>query len=113
MRRWMCNKTRKDRIRNEQIRETLKVAPIVEKMRENRLRWFGHVQRMPPNAPLRTCDDISLNQARGRGRPKLTWTSAIRKDMKDCDLYPDLALDCVEWRKSDSCRRPQVIRIKI
>lgn len=45
--------------------KTVKVAPIVEKMRENCLRWFGHVQRRILSAPVRKCDDISLNQVRG------------------------------------------------
>ena len=37
--------TRKNRVRNDQVREILKVAPLHEKLREERLRWFGHVQR--------------------------------------------------------------------
>lgn len=81
------------------IRKTVKAAPIVEKMRKDRLRWFGHVQCKPLSAPIRKSDDIDINQARERGMPKLTWKVAIRKDMKACDLYPDLALDSVEWRK--------------
>ena len=40
MSRWMCGKTRQDKIRNEAIRERVGVAPIVEKIVENRLRWF-------------------------------------------------------------------------
>ena len=40
-------KTRQDKIRNGAIRERVGVAPIVEKMVENRLRWFGHVERRP------------------------------------------------------------------
>lgn len=34
MLRWMCNKSRKNRICNEQIQEKVKVTPIVEKIRE-------------------------------------------------------------------------------
>ena len=41
----MCGKTRRDKIRNDTIRESVGVAPIVEKMVGNRLRWFGHVER--------------------------------------------------------------------
>ena len=45
MLRWMCGKTRQDKIRNGAIRERVGVAPIVEKMVENRLRWFGQSRR--------------------------------------------------------------------
>jgi len=41
----MSGKTRRDRIRNDTIRERVGVAPAVEKMVENKLRWFGHVER--------------------------------------------------------------------
>ncbi len=34
-----------DRIRNEHIRGTAQVGQFEDKVREARLRWFGHVQR--------------------------------------------------------------------
>ena len=37
MLRWMCGKTRMDKVRNEDIRSLVGVAPIEDKMRENRL----------------------------------------------------------------------------
>ena len=36
---------RKDKIRNEHIRSTVKVERLGMKMREGRLRWYGHVMR--------------------------------------------------------------------
>ena len=36
---------RMDRIRNEFIKETAHVRCFGEKVRDARLRWFGHVQR--------------------------------------------------------------------
>ena len=40
MLRWICGKTLKDRISNKHIRELVGVAPIEDKMRENRLQWL-------------------------------------------------------------------------
>lgn len=99
MLRWMCGKTRKDRIRNENIRERVGVAPIEDKMRENRLRWFGHVQRRPLTAPVRKSDIVQIEgNARGRGRPKLTWVELVKKDMVACDLTEEMTLNRAEWK---------------
>ena len=37
--------TRKDKIRNEYIRDTVKIERLGMKMREGRLRWYGDVMR--------------------------------------------------------------------
>ena len=49
--RWMCGFTRLDRIRNVVIRERVGVAHLEEKLRENKLRWLGHVKRRSVDAP--------------------------------------------------------------
>jgi len=45
MLRWMSGKTRRDKIRNDTFRERVGVAHIVEKLVENRLRLFEHVEK--------------------------------------------------------------------
>ena len=45
MLRFAMGVTRKDKIRNEHIRSTVKVERLGMKMRESRLRWYGHVMR--------------------------------------------------------------------
>ncbi|KAK3553753.1 hypothetical protein QTP70_009192 [Hemibagrus guttatus] len=45
MLRFSLGVTRLDRIRNEYIRGTVHVGRLGDKVREARLRWFGHVQR--------------------------------------------------------------------
>ncbi|XP_023230295.1 uncharacterized protein LOC111630434 [Centruroides sculpturatus] len=42
MLRWMCEVSRKNRIRNDFIRGYVTVGPLSKKMQECRLRWFGH-----------------------------------------------------------------------
>ena len=58
MLRWMCGHTRKNKIRNEVIRNKVGVVPIEEKMRENRLRWFDHMRRRLRNAPVRRVNEM-------------------------------------------------------
>ena len=82
MLRWMCGHTRSDKIKNEVIREKVGVAPVADKMREARLRWFGHVQRRGADEPVRRCERLVLvGTWRGRGRPKKYWGEVIRQDM--------------------------------
>ncbi|KAH1243240.1 LINE-1 reverse transcriptase [Glycine max] len=98
--RWMCGKTRQDKIRNEAIRERVGVAPIVEKMVENRLRWFGYVERIPVDSVVRRVDQMERRQTiRDRGRPKKTIREVIKKDLELNDLDRSMVLDRTLWRK--------------
>ena len=67
MLRWICDKTLKDRIRNEHIQEMVGVAPIEDKMRENLLQQFGHIQRRPLNASVRK-SDLLIVHGNDRGK---------------------------------------------
>ncbi|KAF3645330.1 putative pre-mRNA-processing factor 6-like [Capsicum annuum] len=99
MLRWMCGLTRGDRVRNENIREKVGVTPVECKMREARLRWFGHVKRRGVDAPVRRCERLALDGfKRGRGRPKKYWGEVIRRDMKQLQLTEDMTLDRKVWR---------------
>jgi len=42
----ICSKMVKDKVRNEEIREGTEVESIEEHLREQRLRWFGHMESM-------------------------------------------------------------------
>ena len=78
MLRWMYGKTRMDKVRNEDIRSLVGVAPIEDKMRENHLRWFGHIGRRPTDAPVRSMEKIDIVQGKKiEGKTK--------NDMDECD----------------------------
>jgi len=54
---------RLDKIRLEMtILERVEVAPIVEKMVETRLRWFGHVERRSIDSVVRRVDQMEGSQ---------------------------------------------------
>ncbi|KAG5595319.1 hypothetical protein H5410_036551 [Solanum commersonii] len=99
MLRWMCGHTRSDKIRNEVIREKVGVAPVVDKLREARLRWFGHVRRRCVDALVRRCEGLAIKGTRrGRSRPKRYWGEVIRQDLAQLHITEDMALDRKEWR---------------
>lgn len=71
MLRWMCGCTRKDKIRNEVIRNKMGVASVEAKIREARLRWFGHVMRKSTDSLVRRYERLARDGLkRGRGKPK-------------------------------------------
>ncbi|KAG2578064.1 hypothetical protein PVAP13_6NG184603, partial [Panicum virgatum] len=99
MLRWICGHTRMDQVRNDDIRDRLGIAPIEEKLIQHRLRWFGHVQRRPPEAPVHSgILKHDGNMRKGRGRLKLTWEETIRRDLKDWSIPRDLSLDRSAWK---------------
>ena len=97
--RWMCGFTRMVRIRNGVIRDVAKVAPIEDKMRETRLRLFGHVKRKSVDAPVGRFEMINIPEGkRGTGRPKKNLDKVIREDLKVVSLTEDLAQHRRLWR---------------
>ncbi|XP_063540752.1 uncharacterized protein LOC134749665 [Cydia strobilella] len=70
------------------VKKKLQVAPVTEKIKESRLRWFGHVMRRPENHVVKKC--LSMAAAKGgRGRPVTTWLTNVRRDMKELGLSSD------------------------
>lgn len=57
--RWMREFTRRDRIRNEDIRDH---GGQVDKMREMRLKWFEDVKRRYIDALVRKCERLDIVQ---------------------------------------------------
>ncbi|KAJ1262670.1 hypothetical protein BS78_09G127100 [Paspalum vaginatum] len=101
MLRWICGHTRLDRVRNDEIRDRLGVAPIEEKLIQHRLRCFGHVQRRPLDASVhRGIVRQDTNVKRSRNRPKLTWDEAIKRDLKEWDVPKELCLDRSAWKEA-------------
>ena len=84
--------SRRDHMRNEEIRRILYVSPIDEVMRVGRLRWFGHVlRRYAPNVTRRVMN-LAIPGTRRRGRPKKTWHQQIKDDMTGVDVTQDGSL---------------------
>ncbi|GJZ95526.1 hypothetical protein Tco_0667860 [Tanacetum coccineum] len=98
MLRWTYGKSMVDMIPNRVFRAELDVDSIIDKMREGRLRWFGHLKRRPQTAPVRRVEAMVVDGSRRRGRPKLRWEDRLKQDMKELRLSEDMTFDRNAWR---------------
>ena len=71
-----------DRVRNEYIRGTAHVRCFGEKVREARLRGFGHVQRRDSEYICGKMMRLELPGTSPRGRPKSRFMHAVKEDLK-------------------------------
>ncbi|KAK3526634.1 hypothetical protein QTP70_030849 [Hemibagrus guttatus] len=106
MLRFSLGVTRLDRIRNEYIRGTAHVGRLGDKVRETRLRWFGHVQRRDSEYIGRRMLDMGLPGRRQRGRPKRRYMDGINEDMKLVGARVEDAEDRDRWREMIRCGDP-------
>ena len=79
MLRFAMGVTRKDKIRNEYIRSTVKVEQLEMNMREGRLKWYGHVKRRDQEYVGRKMMEMELSEKRKRGRPKRKFLDVVKR----------------------------------
>ncbi|KAK6732675.1 hypothetical protein RB195_016818 [Necator americanus] len=80
MLRWTIGVTLKDKVSNDTVRSIyLGVVPITEKMKEARLRWFGHVLRREENSVAKTALKLDVLD----GRSTIRWLGYVKLDTID------------------------------
>ena len=79
--RWALRVTRKNKIRNEYVRGTAKIAKLGDKLRNARLRWYGRVRRREDYLGKRMME-MTTPGRRKRGRPRRRWMDLVREDME-------------------------------
>ena len=89
----------KDKIKNDVIRGTVKVASVSKKVQESRLRWFGHVMRRDEESSERQIMEMEVDGRRKRGKPKTRWKDCIVADGKDQNLDLTLVENRTTWRR--------------
>ena len=106
MLRFAMGVTRKDKIRNEHIRSTIKVERLGMKMREGRLRWYGHVMRRDQEYVGRKTMEMELPRKRRRGRPKRRFLDVVKEDMVEVGANETDVENRKMWRMMIRCGHP-------
>ena len=90
--------TLRDKQKSDEIRKELGVCNIIKKVKEARLRWFGHVERMEEDCPARRVIGEEVPGRRGKGRPKKRWMDCIKEDMEEIGVRREEAQQRNNWR---------------
>ena len=80
------NKTRRDKIKNEVIRDMVGLTPILHHVEQQRIRWFGHLTRMPPDQPALRAYTTRYTGWKARGRPRRRWSDSVADTLRAHDL---------------------------
>jgi len=95
--------SRKERIRNVTIRQQIGLEePIIEEIEQNRLTWYGHVQRIAEGRLPKIALKWMPKQKR---RPKRNWMDFVRKAMNERNLNVGQWEDRKRWSLGVGQRR--------
>lgn len=95
-----------DRVSNITLLDCTRQLPASHLAAQCRLRWYGHVKRLPPEHPtfaILHFDPKAAGWKRPRGAPRTRWMDAITRDLHHMGLSLAeaelLALDRPKWRR--------------
>ena len=72
---------RRDQISNSELFKLTNMISLEKYVKRNRLRWAGHVRRMPDERlPKKMLFGKVVGGSRGAGRPKKIWTQCLEED---------------------------------
>jgi hypothetical protein len=70
------------------------MTSVEEKLVQYRLGWFGHIQRKATETSIRNGVIRRINnEKRDRERSNLIWEKYVKRDLNDCCITKELALD--------------------
>ena len=93
---------RKDKITNKHNKNTIKVERLGMKMREGRLRWYGHVMRRDQKYVGKKMMEMELLGKR-RGRPKRRFLDVVKEDMGEVGAKETDVEDRKVWKMMICC----------
>src|SRR6266496_1083474 len=82
----MCRVSLKDGKSSEELLSRLGIVSVVEIVKKDRLRWFGHVERKMAEDWISKYRELEVDGGRGKGRPKKTWKQCVDRDRGKYDM---------------------------
>ena len=90
------------RVRNEDVLERASISALTDIIATQRLRWFGHVSRMPEDRlPNYLLDWKPKHGKRSRGRPRTALNDVYIEDAEKRLNLSGLSIDCMKLLAAD------------
>jgi hypothetical protein len=85
---------------NEELDEMIKRKNIIRFIKSQRLKWLGHVERMPNEREVTRIYKWKPLASRPKGRPKNRWEDDVRTDLQKMKIknWKRSVLDRDSWR---------------
>ena len=89
------------KISNENLYARTGQTPWSHTIRTRRIRWLGHLLRLPVDSPARKALDTFLNYKSKHppGARKTTWVDTVKKDLKLLDITLESCFEIAQDRK--------------
>ena len=92
-------------VTNQEVRERTQ-QPLASRLAaQRRVRWFGHIQRLPQEHPTHAVLNFNPRTAgwrRPRGAPRTRWLDVVSQDLRDCGITladaEQLAQNRPQWK---------------
>ena len=70
-------------MRNEDIRKKVGTTSVLNFIKKQQIKWFGHISRLPTDSAPQRAMLLRYNGYKAKGRPRKRWTSEITEATKD------------------------------
>jgi hypothetical protein len=83
-----------------EIDKLIEGADLVRFLKEQRIKWLGHIKRMDQTRPARKLLDWKAMETRPVGRPRQRWQEDVMEDLKKLKIknWKETAKDRKTWR---------------
>lgn len=86
---------------NKEIEEELNGETIIKTIKQQRIRWLGHIWRKDSNDPTKQILDWKPAHKRRRGRPRKTWMEEVKRDLTNIGIkrWEEKTKDRKTWQE--------------
>ena len=103
------NKTKRDMIPNTKIREMVGTKSIRHHIQQQRIKWFGHLIRLPIHHPAQRAYNTRFSGRKARGRSRKTWINRVKETLSLYNIPPAQAFRRASDKRLFLPVKPQVV----